>query len=228
MKKLLLGCFFIAALSAQGQGRSVLDGMDTAGASGTLFMNKVLDKAAENITGTPYLNDLYMLSEISGAANSFLTRYNAYKDEVEVSYEKETFVIPKDNRFETIYNITSNYKLQLVNYTNSNNETVYGYLIELYLDDNAGIYRRERTLLRPARESDNSYSPRVPAYYDKVSADYYLKVENNIVPFPKNKKVLLDFYPTKKDALNDFLKANKISFKKEADLINLTKFLGTL
>ena len=192
-------------------------------------MNKVLDKSAENITGTPYLNDIFMLSEISGAANSFLTRYNAYKDEVEVSYEKETFVIPKDDRFEMIYNITSNYKLKLVKYTTESNENVYGYLIELFGNDKVGVYRRERTLLRPARESNNSYAPRLSAYYDKVSPDYYLQLdENKTIPFPKNKKALLNLYPSKKEALSDYLKANKISFKNEVDLVSLTKFLATL
>lgn len=228
MKKLLLGCFILAAVSSHGQGKSVLDRLGTAGSGTSLFMNKVLDKAPENITGTPFLNEMFMLSEISGAANSFLTRYNSYKDEVEVSYEKETFIIPKDDRFETIYNITSNYKLKLVNYTNTNNETVYGYLIEMYADDNAGVYRRERTLLRPARESDNSYSPRVAAAYEKVSADYYLKLGDKIAPFPKNKKALLELYPTQKDAVTNYLKENKTSFKNEADLVNLTKFLATL
>lgn len=229
MKKLLLGCLFLAALSSQGQGKSVLDRLGTAGTGSSLFMNKVMDKSPENIVGTPYLNDMYMLSEISGAANSFLTRYNAYKDEVEVSYENETFVIPKDDRFVSIYNITSNYRLKLVNYTSANDEKVYGYLIELFSNDKVGVFRRERTLLRPARESDNSYSPRMAAYYDKVSSDYYLQMdESNIIPFPKNKKALLSLYPSHKDALSSYLKENKVSFKNEVDLVSLTKFLATL
>ena len=229
MKKLMIACLFLAAVSSQGQGNTILDRLGTAGTGSSLFMNKVLDKSAENITGTPYLNDVFMLSEISGAANSFLTRYNAYKDEVEVSYEKETFVIPKDDRFEMIYNITSNYKLKLVKYTSDTNQSVYGYLIELFGNDKVGVYRRERTLLRPSRESNNSYAPRIAAYYDKVSPDYFLQLdENKIIPFPKNKKALLNLYPSKKDALSDYLKVNKTSFKNEADLVSLTKFLATL
>ena len=230
MKNFAIGCLFLVAFSSSAQyGQTVLDKMDAHGTAGTLFRNKVLDKAKESVSGTPYLNDVFMPSDIAGAGATLSTRYNAYKDEVEVKYENDTFVIPKDDRYASIRNITSNYTMELVKYTSSSNENVYGYLINLMPNENVGLYRRERTIMRPAREADNSYSQRIPASYDKVGSEYYLKMDaDKIVAFPKNKKALIAMYSDKSDAISSFLKSNKTSFKREGDLMELAKFLGTL
>lgn len=230
MKKFAIGCLFLVAFSSSAQyGQTVLDKMDVHGSAGTLFRNKVLDRVKEGVSGTPYLNDMFTPSDIAGAGARLSTRYNAYKDEIEVQYEDDTFVMPKDDRYGTVRSITFNYTMELVKYTTSSNEDVYGYLINLMPNEKVSLYRRERTIMRPAREADNSYSQRIPASYDKLSSEYFLKMEGDkIVSFPKNKKALIGLYPTKSDAISSFLKSSKTSFKKEGDLMEITKFLGTL
>lgn len=226
MKKLLVGCLFLIAFSSQGQ--FVMDSFGgTDGA--TLLRNKIGSKSVDNVTGSPYLDDKFMLSTIAGTENVFSTRYNAYKDEVEISYDNETFVMPKDDRYSSIFNKQSNYKLQLVKYTTEDGENVYGYLIDVFSDDNTGLFRREKITVQQGREAVNSYSQSTPPKYSKKSPEYYLKFNSDkIIPFPSKKKDLLNMYSKHEDKLSSFLKEKKVSFKSEQDLTELTKLLSTL
>lgn len=225
-RSLIIIYLFLASFSLYAQ--NVLDRLDPL-SGGVLFRNKVFNKNSEQVKGTPYLNDEFTISEITGANKLFLTRYNIYKDEVEISYENETFIIPKDKRFDTIWNKNLNYKLVLTNYTSVNDENTYGYLIELFSEKETGLFKREKIILIPARESGNSYSRSVPSSYNKINPDFYLKTNSEtIIPFPKNKKALITLYPKNSQNISKYLNDAKISFKKEADLIKLTKFIGTL
>lgn len=226
MRNLLLGCLSLIAVSSQGQ--NVLDKLDASGGA-TLFRNKVLDKTKDRIAGTPFLNDEFMSSEVSGAENVWLTRYNAYADEVEISYDNAIFVIPKDERYKTIYNKKANYKLELMRFNAAKEDYVYGYLIELFANDKLGVYKREQISLQQGREAINSYSTPQPPKYNQKSPEYYIKLNaEKVIPFPKNKKELFDLFASKEDAISKFLKENKTSFKNEGDLIALTRFLSQL
>lgn len=230
MKKIVFGCMFLIAFSVQGQGGFVLDNIDAAGGGSTLFRNKVFEKKKEKIEGTPYLNEVFMSSSISGVENVFLTRYNAFTDEVEVSYDESIFVIPKEERYSTIVNKPLDYKLQLIRYNAGDENYVHGYLFELFATEKVGLYKREQVVLQEAREAANSYATSVPPKYAKKSEEYFLKMNaEKVVPFPKNKKGLNNLYSGKSgESINAYLKSEKISFKNESDLIKLTKFLATL
>jgi len=229
MRKLVVGCLFLIGLTSQAQVRNALDQLDNTGAGGSLLRNRVLNKPKEKIVGIPYLNEVFMSSSISGVENVFLTRYNAHSDEVEVSYDNATFVIPKEERYSTIINKTLDYKLQLLRYNSDKENYVYGYLFELYANEKVGVYKRQQIMLQEAREAPNGYSLPVPPKYNQKSDEYYLKMdETKVIPFPKNKKTLVNLYPSSEKAIVAYLKAEKISFKDEGDMIKLTKFLATL
>ncbi|WP_026978844.1 hypothetical protein [Flavobacterium tegetincola] len=227
MKNLLLGCLSLFAFSSQGQ-MLVLDQLDSSGGA-ALFRNKVMDKTKERISGSPFISDDFMASEVSGAENVWLTRYNAFSDEVEISYDNAIFVIPKDERYQTIYNKTANYKLQLMRFNSEKEDYIYGYLFELFSNEKMGLYKREQISLQEGREATNSYSVAQPPKYNRKSAEYYIKLDaEKVIPFPKNKKALIGLYSNNEDAISKYLKENKTSFKNEGDLIALTRFLGSL
>lgn len=226
MKKIAIGCLLSIAFSLHAQQNSVLDNLDPSG-GGALFRNKVLDKQSQRITGSPFLEEKYLPSEISNVENVFLTRYNAYADEIEISYDDAVFVIPKEERYNSIWNKKLDYKFELLRFLTDKNETKFGYLINLFSQGNVAVYKREEIALLPGREATNSYSLPIPPSYSVRNPEYYLKMdESKIIPFPKNKKGLLAVYPNKKEAISTYLKANKISFKKEQDMIELTRFLA--
>lgn len=227
MKKIVIGCLILVSFSSQGQGRSILDILDNTG--GSIFRNRVIYKEKDNVIGSPYVNDLFLTSEISGTENVFQTRYNAYTDEIEVRHDDSVFVIPKEQQYSSIYYKLSNSRLQLLRYNAQKDEYIYGYLFELYVKEMFGIYKREKVSFQDERQPVNGYSLPTPPKYNKNSPEYYLKMnDSTVVPFPKNKKALKDLFPTKEEAIFNYLKSEKNSFKNEEDMIKLTKFLATL
>lgn len=227
MKKIVIGCLILVSFSSQGQGRSILDILDNTG--GSIFRNRVIYKEKDNVIGSPYFNDLFLTSEISGTENVFQTRYNAYTDEIEVRRDDAVFVIPKEQQYSSIYYKLSSFKLQLMRYNSQKEEYIYGYLFELYVKETFGIYKRERVSFQDERQPVNGYSLPTPPKFNKSNPEYYLKVdESKVVPFPKNKNALKDLFPNKEEAIANYLKNEKISFKDEADLIKLTQFLATI
>ncbi len=60
----------------------------------------------------------------------------------------------------------------------------------------------------------------------KIVESYKLLFNNQI--YPANKKSFLKIYPNDIDKIKDFIKSNKIKFKKELDLIKVVKFCITL
>lgn len=227
MKKIVIGCLFLVAFNAQGQGRSILDILDNTG--GSVFRNVVTFKEKENAIGTPYLNDLFMSSQIAGTENVFQTRYNAHMDEVEVRHDDSVFVIPKEEQYNSIFYKLAGTKLQLMRYNGEKDEYIYGYLFELFAQENFGIYKREKVSFQEARPAPNAYATAFPPKYTKKNPEFYLKLEETkVVPFPKSKKALLNLFPNKEGAISDYLKGETISFKEEGDLVKLTKFLATI
>lgn len=227
MKKIVIGCLVLFAFNAQGQGRGIIDVFQNT--QGSALRNVVEDKSKEGAVGSPYVNDLYLNTQISGTDNVFQSRYNAFTDEVEVKYEDALFVIPKEEQYKTIYYKLLDSKLQLMRYSSEKEDFVYGYLFELFASGSVGVYKRERVTYQEARPSVNGYSLPTPPKYNKKSPEYYIKIsDTKTIPFPKNKKALQELFSQKADAISNYLKDEKISFKDENDLIKLTKFLATI
>lgn len=56
---------------------------------------------------------------------------------------------------------------------------------------------------------------------------FFIQIKDGeITEFPKNKKKLIEFLPEKKDAIEAYLKKNKVDFSSEKDLKNLINAIG--
>mgnify|MGYP003612458072 CR=1 FL=1 len=172
------------------------------------------------IEGSPYFDESFLPAKILGVEKTFKTRYNVFLDQFEIRYEDETFVLPKDNRYPIINLKDSKYVLLTLNNT---------YYIESYSNNNFALLKKERIKISEKKKATTGYSSDKPERYVPMSSEFYLKLgEDKIIEFPKNKNVLFDTFPNFKTKINKYLKDSKPSFKQEADLIALTKFLSTL
>src|SRR5690606_17180681 len=103
-----------------------------------------------------------------------------------------------------------------------------GYLILLSENEKVSLYKKEQIRFVPAKEATNSYDMGRPAEYKKADDAFFIELNGTIENFPKNRKELIRKFAHKEKEVSDFVKKNKISFSREADLIELTKFLNTL
>lgn len=177
--------------------------------------------------GSPYYNDKFLHSEILGIEGSSRARYNAEADQIEIEYKDEIFALPKDERYSSVKMINLHYVLH--RYVNSNGQDTFGYLIEVFSKDKVALLKKDRIKLQKEKQNTNGYSGYTPPKYVKLSPEYYLQLKNsNIVEFPSNKKSFINLFKDKKAPIEDFLKANDLSFKNEKDMEMIVQFIATL
>lgn len=230
MKKLIMTLSLVLGIySANAQG--FFDRFGGQGTTSNMLRNGVIDKKDSNISGTQYFDEKFYYAEISGVPEKVLTRYNTATDEIEIKKEdgQAEFLLPKTEEYSTIISNYGRYILKRVNYTSLKGESINGYLVELWSNESAvSLLRRDKMRIEEAREG-NGYTGQIPAKYSKATPEYYLQTKNKeVVLFPKNKKALTEMFPEKKAQIEEFLKANKVSWKNEEGMTKITQFIATL
>lgn len=228
MKKLLLNTLLLSLVVCSANAQQVLDRLSPQG-TGALYRNNVLNKQGnQKIEGSEYLVNEFRFAEVSGVPKNIMIRYDALMDMMEVKDEKnEVFSLIKNAPYTTITIIESNEKIKLLNYKSDDGD-VYGYLFELFNNNNVTLFRRAKINIQKEKEALNTYQTAKPAKYVKASDAYFLSIKNETsIPMPKNKKELQHLFPTKKDEIAVYLKRNSFSLKNEKSIIEMTKFIST-
>lgn len=229
MKKIIMTLSLLMGIySANAQG--FFDRFGGQGTTSNMLRDGVIDKKVANISGTPYFDDKFYYADIIGVPEKVLTRYNTATDEIEIKKEdgQAEFLLPKTEEYSKIVSKYGRYILKRVNYTSLKGESINGYLVELWSDETVSLLRRDKMRIEEAREG-NGYTGQIPAKYSKATPEYYLQTKNKeVVLFPKNKKALSEMFPEKKAQIEEFLKANKVSWKNEEGMTKITQFIATL
>jgi len=171
--------------------------------------------------GLPYFNKAFSLAKVDDSDNKFPLRYNAYSDEFEfLNSKNDTLVLEKTDAYSKIIYVGSNKKYVLVNYPNYTGKNYIGYLVEQYQKNNWAVLKRERISFYPGKKAKTSLENDMPAKYNKEKEDFYLrKNDGSIVEFPESKKQLSKLFPDKKDAIEVFVKEQKIDFEYDQNKI---------
>lgn len=181
-----------------------------------------------NVEGTPYLNPMFTPATVNDVAQTAMMRYEANADEFEfINSTRDTLVLNKEERFNTITFTLTNVKYKFVKYKDKKGEEVDGYLILLAEKNNSMLYKKQVVKFIKEKFATSSYDSDQPARFERGEDVYYFKnKENPIVEFPNSKKALIKLFPDKKADIEAFLKQNKIDFGKEADLITIANFIA--
>lgn len=221
MKKII---FVLASLLSCLAGFAQNEG--NAKVSGTMYVNPARSK--DKPKGSPYSQPAFAKANVPNIKVDAYMRYNIFADEFEfITPKNDTLILDKIDDFSTINFVSLNKRYQLVAYTN-NKKLVYGYLINQYEKDGFALLKKENVGYTEAKIAKTTLETGMPAKYSKSSDSYFLKnKEVGITEFPDGKKALIKLFPDKKDAIEAFLKANKIDFDSEIDLMKIVDFLAT-
>ncbi|WP_298222152.1 hypothetical protein [Flavobacterium sp.] len=175
--------------------------------------------------GSPYLNVMFSPAMVDGIPAKVNMRYNACFDAMEfISPKNDTLALDKIPDFSNITFLSANKKYKLVTYNNAE-KSHQGYLIELYQKANYTLFKREWISFYPGKKAKTSLERDMPARFSKENDQYYLKDTNGyITDFPESKKQLAKLFPDKKEAIEKFVKENKIDF--ETDRTKIIDFLA--
>lgn len=218
MKKIISVLVLVICASAFAQDKS-------AKVSGSMYINPARSK--DKPLGSPYMQFAFANAKLANIKVDAYMRYNVFADEFEfITPKNDTLVLDKTEDFNNIFFMGLNKKYELVQYTNKK-KLVYGYLIRQYEKGDFVLYRKENISFTEAKIAKTTLERDMPAKYNKLSDTYFLKnKEAGITEFPDGKKALLKLFPDKKQVIEDFLKANKIDFENEKDLIQIVNLIA--
>ena len=184
------------------------------------LMTAFAQASTEPIKGSQYLNDQYVEGTLYYADKSMTVplRYNAFQDVMEYQQNGKALVLDAksirhvklgDNTF-----ITAPY--------DSKGKQKFGFFALLDSGEMMLLAKKEIIYTPPmkGRALDGSD---LPAQYKPVPDTYYYKLGEGVPKEVDNLKALLADLPVNQSAIAEFAKKEKISTKKEKDLVALAK-----
>ncbi len=222
---IILNLFVILPVLSQTDARSTNEGFMKGSITKGNYRNKSINPSPPE--GSPYLDKNFTFANVNQKFINQKMRYNIYKDEFEfISPSNDTIILDKNENFDNITFITTNTIYKLFNYINILDEYCNGYLIHIYQKGDVGLFKKENIYLSEEKISRTSMEKNMPAKYHNSSTVFFLKLNKIIIEFPDNKKKLTKILPSKKEAIENFVKENRIDFDKEIDKIRIIDFLS--
>jgi len=175
-----------------------------------------------DIKGSPFYKKGFENARI-GETNTVLpVRYNMLKDQFEILNDNDIYAVPKDKSFAKFVFVKTNEKFVL----DKDKDSFAGYFLVL-IDGPNKLLKKSLSKFSPEVPAPNSMIAGMPAKFENLKPEYYIKTEDRMVKLSKKQEDLINALPEdKKDSVKDFIKSNKIKMTDESDLIKLVNFLN--
>ncbi|EZH74406.1 hypothetical protein ATO12_11595 [Aquimarina atlantica] len=194
--------------------------------------NKNPNGILSEVIGTPYENEKLELGEIvhtnsKQKIQKLFLRYNAFNDQIEVSKTLEASELHGLLKSDHIYARINNKEYHYKRYKDLNNQTKKGYLIKLRSNTKISLYKLLVKKYTKAKAANTSYHKNTPAKFTDQHT-YYLEIGEKLFLVSSSKKKTISIFPNNQKEVKDFIGKEKLSLKKEKDLVKLVNFYSTL
>lgn len=191
-------------------------------------LNKSRDIIAEEVDGSPYLNEAFVPAKISNITKTQLIRFNVVENRIEVQVDDEKI---------KYLSLTQNYLIKLMDasqkeyvtasYIDEDGKTSTTFFEKIYADDKFRLYKKEGIKYIPRKKAASSYEQDVPARLHRLKDDYYttdfLNSTQKLIKVPEKKKNLAGFFGNKSKEIGKLMKKEKLKLDKGEDLISILK-----
>ncbi|MDH5413043.1 MAG: hypothetical protein OEW87_02800 [Flavobacteriaceae bacterium] len=188
-------------------------------------INTSKNKPGENISGSPFTTDDFVLGTVIGYKANYLLRYDTFNDQMLVKRKDGNVVIvDKETITEATFNDGTKYKVfdYIFDGTKRN-----GYL-EVLLENSAiSLLKKEVIKFVPAQKPASGYDQPKPPMFKKARDQYFILNKKGEINLFSKKKDILMLFPDIKNDIDSFIKSNKIKFTKEKDLIKLVEHINS-
>lgn len=219
--------FVLAFILFEGMAFAQVGNENISFSTGNFFMRANRPTTKEYlIDGNPYVNskNFEQVTVPGYSSNIQNLRYNGYEDEMEFEDAGQIYYANKEDGLKIEFkNLKKTY--QILNYS-FDSKNKFGYLVLLVDHPKYSLYKREKVELLKGEKSPSAYGKDANDYYAKERDLYLVKKDAEFFKFPKNSKEFIGRFSVDKSEFEKFLKANKLSFSKETDLIKMIEFLN--
>lgn len=215
-----LGDYF---LNVQNSGGSIYE------LHGVGSINSVLISGTrEVIEGSQYLNDQFVMGEIStadsGQFSGIPMRYNALIDEIEVKMpDEKIYYLAKNNQ---ILHVKLNTTTMVFTPFDSSEGNKNGFLDLLYRGKSQ-LFQRNYKVFREGVPSNGILSAVPPKFVD-IPKEFYIGLKDGIPQLCRSKKKLMEILDNHTTEIERFLKKEKINANHEDDLIKVLTWYDSL
>lgn len=181
-----------------------------------------------DIEGSPYLNDDFINGTIFTTTKmqfqNIPLRYNIYTDNLEFrTPEDKVMVIAAPEIVERAE--FGEIKLSYLPYSTSK-KIKRGFFKEL-VNNHVSLYSKSgisyKEPVKPA-----AYKDAEPARFIKKPDIFFLRIEQEAAILINNKKVLIELFPKHREAVEAYIKKNKVKYNKKDKLIELVNYYNSL
>ena len=205
--KFLFGALYVCAITiVSGQGSAVSN--------------------IKDIKGTPYLDEAYASGVIYYAdkKQEAPVRYNAFQDLIEYQQSGRTLVLDPN---ETIKKVTFGTYTFVPHKYESKGKTKLGYFAVLD-SGKMTLYSKKQINYLPARKGGALDGSDQVADFKKPIDTFYFKVGDGPLQEVDNIKSMIASFPDKHEEMTQFAKKEKISPRKEKEMIQFVQYYNSL
>lgn len=191
---------------------------------GMLSFRKSPEFTDANTAGSKYLSENYQNARVNKGGQSFLIRYNAYRDIMEYKNGNDVLELIKEKNTHFTFQDGNTYELFSYDLNGRSLDRYHKVLVD---NKTVKISKFESIKLLPAKKAINSYERDTQATYKPNSEVYFITYNNQTFEFDGKQKSLEKIISGKGDVIKAFYKENKIK-ENDSDMIKLGNFLATI
>jgi len=186
---------------------------------------QVKTSTGEPIAGSPYMDDKYKDGVIYyGDKNQQAPiRYNAYQDLIEYQQNGKALVLDPNPAIKKVIVGGETF----VPLSHSTDSKKLGYFAVLD-SGKVTLYSKKKIVFQPFKKGGKLDGSDQPAEFRKSPDTFYYQVGDGQLTEIDNIKTLISALPDKQDELSQYAKKEKISAKKEKDLVQFIKYYNSL
>lgn len=186
-----------------------------------------VDLSSKALVGSMYINDAFLPGKIDSQENTYSFRYNAYQDEMEVKFGEATYFMPLSTYYSISF-VGTNKKYQVLDY-DSDATSKKGFFVELQNGTPMTLYNKEKVKYYPEVPAKLGFSRYEPPKLQRTKNNFFIVLEGTkAISVPTKKKEALNMFTKKVSTMKSYIKKNKLSFKKEADMIQMVRYYNSL
>lgn len=179
-----------------------------------------------DIAGSPFLDDNFVEGEIYVASKRTVVpvRYNVFQDWIEYQQGGQNLVLEPSKTIEKVRIGNNTFIVEKFSFQG---KSKFGYLAVL---DTGKVMLFSKKVVKyiPLRKQGALDGSDQPAKYDKGPDVFFYKIGDGPLQEIDNLKSLIASFPDKQEELKQYAKKEKISVKKEQELIQLMRYYSTL
>ena len=179
-----------------------------------------------SIKGTPYVNETYEQGIVFLEKKAFKVpaRYNAFKDAMEYQQSGRAMELDPSPAIKKIRLQNATFVVEKFIH---DGKQKFGYFV-LLDSGKAMLYSRKVVNYLPPKKGGNLDGTDQVAEFRRVPDIFYVKIGNNELQEIRNIKSFIASFPDKQEELTRFAKKEKISPRKEDEVLKLVKYYNSL